>query len=251
MKAVQQPWFETQRIRAGLYCITEPWYTRENRANLWLIKGRDADLLIDTGLGVSSLSSYLAGLLDKPLKVVASHVHFDHSGSCHEFGEVYIHRNEHEALCSGDQDLILSAPRYNFVADSDFHAIPYPRFSAGNYEVRACPHAQALQHGDIIDLGDRAFDVMHLPGHSSGSIGLYDERNRQFFSGDVVYDGQLLDELEDSVIDDYLDSMQRLLQLPADEVRPGHYHSFDRRRLTELVRNYIDTRRAPLCPSEK
>jgi hypothetical protein len=65
VKAVQQPWFQTERIRDDLYCITEPHYTRENRANLWLIKGRD------TGLGVSSLKLYLADLLDKPLKVVA------------------------------------------------------------------------------------------------------------------------------------------------------------------------------------
>ena len=49
MKNVQQPWFETQRIRDDLFCITEPLYTWENRANLWLVKGRDADLLIDTG----------------------------------------------------------------------------------------------------------------------------------------------------------------------------------------------------------
>jgi glyoxylase-like metal-dependent hydrolase (beta-lactamase superfamily II) len=80
MKAVQQTWFQTQHIRDDLYCITEPHYTWENRANLWFIKGRDSDLLIDTGLGVSSLKLYLADLLDKPLKVVASHVHFDHSG---------------------------------------------------------------------------------------------------------------------------------------------------------------------------
>src|SRR6056300_1378913 len=125
MKNLQQPWFETERIGADLYCITEPFYTWENRANLWLIKGRDADLLIDTGLGVSSLKRHLAGLLDKPLKVVASHVHFDHSGGCHEFDEVYIHQNEHEALRSGDQHLILSAPRYGFVPDSYFDAIPY------------------------------------------------------------------------------------------------------------------------------
>jgi glyoxylase-like metal-dependent hydrolase (beta-lactamase superfamily II) len=92
---------------------------------------------------------------------------------------------------------------------------------------------------------------LHLPGHSSGSIGLLDTRTRQFFSGDVVYDGQLLDELEDSAIDDYLDSMARLLQLETDEVRPGHYASFDRRRLRELVRGYLDTRKAPRCPSEK
>ena len=251
MKAVQQPWFETQRIRDDLYCITEPFYCWENRANLWLIKGRDADLLIDTGLGVSSLKLYLAELLDKPLKVVASHVHFDHSGSCHEFDQVYIHHNEHHALCTGDAQLILSAADLGCVPERDFDAIPYQGFSASDYEVRACPHAQTLAHGDIIDLGDRAFEVMHLPGHSSGSIGLYDARRQQFFSGDVVYDGQLLDDLEDSVVEDYLVTMEQLLQLRTDEVRPGHYQSFDRRRLTELVRQYIDTRKAPLCPGER
>ena len=46
MKAVQEPWFETERIRDDLYCITEPYYTWDNRANLWLIRGRDADLLV-------------------------------------------------------------------------------------------------------------------------------------------------------------------------------------------------------------
>jgi len=92
---------------------------------------------------------------------------------------------------------------------------------------------------------------MHLPGHSSGSIGLYDARRQQFFSGDVVYDGQLLDDLEDSVVEDYLVTMEQLLHLKTDEVRPGHYRSFDRRRLKELVTKYIDTRKAPLCPSEK
>jgi len=251
MKQVQQPWFATQRIRDDLYCITEPLYTWENRANLWLIKGRDADLLIDTGLGVSSLKLYLADLLDKPLKVVASHVHFDHSGSCHEFDQVYIHQNEHQALCSGDQQMILSAPEIGFVPDSDLESIPYQGFSACDYEVKACPQAQALQHGDVIDLGNRAFEIMHLPGHSSGSIGLYDASSQQFFSGDVVYDGHLLDDLQDSVISEYLDSMERLLQLKTNEVCPGHYHCFDRRRLHELVKQYIDTRKAPVCPSEK
>ena len=39
MKQIQQPWFATQRIRDDLYCITEPLYTWENRANLWLDQG--------------------------------------------------------------------------------------------------------------------------------------------------------------------------------------------------------------------
>lgn len=251
MKSVRQPWFQADRVQDDLYCITEPYYTWENRANLWLVKGRDSDLLIDTGLGVSSLKLYLSELLDKPLKVVASHVHFDHSGNCHEFEQVFIHQNELQALRSGDPRLILSAPELGFVPDSDFESIPYQGFSASRYEVRACPHAQAVEHGDVIDLGNKAFEVLHLPGHSSGSIGLYNSRDQSFFSGDVVYDGELLDDLEDSIVDDYVVSMEQLLQLKIEEVRPGHYHSFDRRRLQELVARYIEGHKAPICPSER
>jgi glyoxylase-like metal-dependent hydrolase (beta-lactamase superfamily II) len=249
-KAVAEKWFSTERIRDGLYCITEPHYTWVNRANIWLVRGRDADMLIDTGMGVSSLRLYLADMLDKPLKVVATHVHFDHSAGCHEFAQVFIHQNEHQALCEGDSRLILSVPELGFIPEKDFECLPYEGFSASDYEVRACPHATAIRHGDIIDLGDQAFEVLHLPGHSSGSVGLYNHKTGQFFSGDVVYDGELLDQLEDSVVDDYIASMEKLLDLETDEVRPGHYGSLDRHQLRQLVGQYINEKKAPRCPGD-
>jgi len=249
-KTVAESWFHIDRITDGLYRITEPHYTWENRANIWLVKGRDADMLVDTGMGVSSLKLYLADVLDKPLKVVASHVHFDHSAGCHEFDDVYIHANEHQALIEGDPRLILSDPKLGFIPEKDFEQLPYEGFTADDYTVTACPQANSISHGDVIDLGDRAFEVIHLPGHSSGSIGLYDAGRGQFFSGDVVYDGELLDQLEDSVIEEYIVTMEKLLELPADEVRPGHYASFDRAKMKELVLQYIDEKKAPRCPSE-
>lgn len=243
-------WFQTERIRDDLFCITEAHYSPAMRANIWLVKGRDAYLMIDTGLGVSSLKQYLADAIDKPLKVVASHVHFDHSGSCHEFEDVCIHSNELQALRDADQRQIMSAPDFGWINLEEFAELPYAGFGADNYVVPACPQAQGLEHGDVIDLGDKAFEVLHLPGHSSGSIGLFDRMSGRLFSGDVVYDGELLDELEDSVVDDYVDSMQKLLQLSADEVRPGHYQSFDRRRLRELVTLYLESKQAPPCPAD-
>lgn len=251
MSAVAEHWFKHNRIRDDLFLIIEPHYHWFSRANIWLVRGRDADLLVDTGLGVSSLKLYLANLLDKPLKVVASHVHFDHAGSCHEFEQVYIHSNEFDALGGGDQDLMLATPQHEFLRQTDFEQLPYEGFSASEYAVKACPQANMLHHGDIIDLGDKAFEVFHLPGHSPGSIGLYERKSGQLFSGDVVYDGELLDQLSASVIDDYLSSMARLLDLDVEEVHAGHYRSFDRRYLHKLVRDYIDTRQAPLCPSEQ
>ena len=245
-----EPWFQTEQINDDLYLITEARYSPAMRANIWLIKGRDAYAMIDTGLGVSRLKLYLAEVIDKPLKVIASHVHFDHSGSCHEFDEVFIHNNELAALREGDQQQIMSAPQYGWIDLNDFTELPYEGFGADNYVVQACPQAQGIKHGDVIDLGDKALEVMHLPGHSSGSVGLLDRKGARLFSRDVVYDGELLDELDDSVIDDYITTMQQLMQLETDEVRPGHYQSFDRRRLRELVTLYLESKKAPICPAD-
>ena len=249
MKLVRRPWFTKEKIRDDLFRITEPYYHYRSRSNIWLVLGRDSNLLIDTGLGLSSLRRYLARFLDKPLTVIATHVHFDHSGGCSEFDRVYIHENEIATLRDPDQELTLTDRKLGFVAEDDFLCVPHDSFDVGKYRLVACPHAQPLVDGDIIDLGDKSFRVLHLPGHSSGSVGLYQRGGREFFSGDVVYDGTLLDQLSDSVVSDYVTSMESLLRLQIETVRPGHYHCFSGNRLRRLATSYIRQKEAPKCPS--
>jgi glyoxylase-like metal-dependent hydrolase (beta-lactamase superfamily II) len=77
-----------------------------------------------------------------------------------------------------------------------------------------------VDEGDEIDLGDRTFRVLHLPGHTPGEIGLWEEATRTLFSGDCVYEsGVLLDELPESSIADYVRSMRRLARSRADRAR--------------------------------
>jgi glyoxylase-like metal-dependent hydrolase (beta-lactamase superfamily II) len=111
-------------------------------------------------------------------------------------------------------------------------------------EIEGAPATRILEDGDIVDTGDRAFEVLHLPGHSPGSIGLWEASTGILFSGDAVYDGPLLDELEGSNIDDYVKTMERLRDLPVTVVHGGHEASFDRDRLVEICDDYIG-RRAP------
>ena len=59
------------------------------------------------------------------------------------------------------------------------------------------------------------------------------------FSGDAVYDGPLLDNLEDSSIDDYIVTMERLRVLPVSVVHGGHDPSFGRDRLIEICDTYL------------
>ena len=63
-----------------------------------------------------------------------------------------------------------------------------------------------------------------------------------FFSGDAVYDGPLLDELDGSDITAYVATMKRLRELPVTVVHGGHEPSFGRARLVELCDAYLATR---------
>ena len=119
-------------------------------------------------------------------------------------------------------------------------AVPDPSYDVAAYHLRPVDVTRSLEDGDLIDLGDRVLRVLHLPGHSPGSICLYDEAGRTLFSGDVVYDGGLLDDIDGSDRTDYLASMARLLELDVDLVHPGHGPSFDGDRLVTIANDYVD-----------
>ena len=97
-----------------------------------------------------------------------------------------------------------------------------------SYCVLPAPATRTVEEGDVIDLGDRRFEVLHLPGHSPGSIGLWEAESGVLFSGDAIYDGPLLDELPGSDIPIYVATMKRLRRAagqrrpcrPRPELRP-------------------------------
>lgn len=244
-KRICGSWFTTKKINDWLYSITEPHYHWFDRPNMWLIKGRDQDLLVDTGLGVASLRQHIAGLIDKPLLAIASHIHYDHAGGIHEFERCAIHEAEAQALRDGNAYEALSCR----VHQDHFDFLPYSGFKAENYVFTAAEPTQILREGDILDLGDRAFEVLHLPGHSAGCIALYDHRSQALFSGDVIYDGDLLDELHCSDIPTYIQTYERLQKLFVDIVYPGHYPTFGRKRYLQILAEYLDQRRQTGCPS--
>ena len=106
------------------------------------------------------------------------------------------------------------------------------------------PVTDALADGDTIDLGDRVFEVVHLPGHTPGSAALFDHDSGVLFTGDVLYDGELLDELPESSIDDYVASMRRLLDLDVTMAYAGHEQPLTRDDVQRLGTAYLTHRTA-------
>lgn len=126
-----------------------------NSASVYLIEGDDRCLVVDTGFPADSFLQFVRQHTEKPLLLFLTHGHPDHSGNVGAFDTVY-----------------MSA--------ADRHMIPDFRGQIVD-----------VSHGFVFELGQRALRVVELSGHTAGSLGLLDERNRMLFCGDAIGSGEL------------------------------------------------------------
>ncbi|MER8882383.1 MBL fold metallo-hydrolase [Mesorhizobium sp. M0678] len=236
-------WYETIRMGDGVTLIHEPWIKPFFRCNIWHVRGRDRDLLFDTGLGHFSLRRHVPLVTERKLTCVASHTHFDHIGCHHEFPDRCVHPAEAEILADPRNEWTV-ADRY--ATDEMFDGMPQG-WDTKRYQILPAPAGRLLEQGDIVDLGDRAFEVIHTPGHSPGGIALYENRTGILFSGDIIYDGPLIDDVYHSDIDDYVETLLRMRDLDVSVVHGGHFPSFGKVRYRQLVDEYLAQKRQAGC----
>jgi glyoxylase-like metal-dependent hydrolase (beta-lactamase superfamily II) len=248
---IAERWFEIRRVDDAITLLTEPHLHPVWQSNIWHVRGRDRDLLVDAGMGIGDLAAALAPLVSKPVIAVATHRHADHMGGLHQFDIRLAHPADAPQIAAPDQFASLIAADYppeflkHFqtdgqpVAEELIDAYPSAEYDPRTYTVRPAPATATIDEGDAVDLGDRAFTVLHLPGHTPGSIGLWESATGTLFSGDAVYDGPLYDFLPESNIGDYIATMRRLRTLPANVVHGGHDGSFGRERLVQIADEYL------------
>lgn len=239
--ATPETWYETTRLEDGVTHIHEPFIKAFYRCNVWHVRGRDKDMLVDSGMGVVSLREQVPKVAERSCVAVASHTHFDHIGCHHEFAERVVHKDEADLMANPTRAGTLADP---YVTDDIFTVLPPAPYSSTEYNVTAAPATRLVGDGDVIDLGDRHFEVMHTPGHSPGEIMLWEAASGILFSGDTVYDGPLIDDAYHSDIAAYVVSMKRILDLPVRLVHGGHFPSFGGERYRALIRGYLEAKGA-------
>jgi len=238
-----QDWYETIRFGDDVTLIHEPWIKPFFRCNMWHVRGRDRDLLFDSGLGHFSLRQHIPLVTERALTCVASHTHFDHIGNHHEFPTCCVHHAE-AAILADPRNEWTCADRY--ATDDMFDRQP-EGWDQKKYQVKPAKAERILHHGDVIDLGDRAFEVMHTPGHSPGGIGLFEKQTAIFLSGDIIYDGPLIDDAYHSQINEYVATLERLKTLRVSVVHGGHFPSFGPVRLRQLIDEYLAGKHVAGC----
>jgi glyoxylase-like metal-dependent hydrolase (beta-lactamase superfamily II) len=232
-------WFRKRRLTSALTVYDEPLVHPFFRANMFHLVGRDCDLVVDTGMGLARLSDALDAVAGKPIVAVATHIHVDHVGSLHEFAERAGPRYSAAAFATMD-DAVTYADQFRRI-EQPVAETPDVNWKVEAYQLQAAPLTRLLGEGDVVDLGDRRFRVLHLPGHSPDSIALLDGRDGLFFSGDAIYDDQLVDDLPDSDRVAYRTTMQRIADLPVRIACGGHGEAFGRERMREIARRYVET----------
>ncbi|MEM1360287.1 MAG: MBL fold metallo-hydrolase [Pseudomonadota bacterium] len=233
-RARPEDWWRLTSMGDGVTLIDEPHILEFYRCNCWHIRGSEEDLLIDSGMGVVSLRDWVPLVNERPLTAVASHTHFDHIGCHHEFETRAVHRAEADLLALPERRAILADP---YVTDAIFTTLPPEPYRSETYEVLPAPATQIVEDGDIFAIDDRRFEVIHTPGHSPGGIALWETDAGILFSGDIVYNGPLVEDTYHSDAADYVASMRRLRDLPVRVVHGGHFPSYS----GDALRDQIDT----------
>lgn len=179
--------------------------------NSFLIKDRTW-LLVDVGTqrNAENLVRLITkeGGLDKVKKVLLTHTHYDHAGGAARMRElthadIFVHPLEGRRISSGDMS----------VASACFSNESIKKFDWS-----------PLEEGKVIDTGSAEFEVLHLPGHSEGSVGFWEKASRSLIIGDTVFaDGGIgRYDLPSGNLGELKSSIERISKLGVRNLYPGH-----------------------------
>jgi len=175
-------------------------------SNIYLI----GDTAVDAGTGFNFTRMYtfletLKIPAESIKQVINTHCHFDHVGGDGFFPEasIAIHEIEAPVLEQADPERSIT----------DF------------FDGKLSPKEveKWLQEGDELTIGNHIFKVLHTPGHSPGSVCLYDEKAKLLISGDTVFsNGVGRTDLPGGDKTQLIESLTRLSSLAVEKILPGH-----------------------------
>ncbi len=214
-------WYEIVKIHEKLYKISEDKHWE--KTNMYYFIGEERNLLIDTGTGIFPLKHILEEIDVKPIDVVLTHAHWDHLGNVHEFENVYVHSDDMEWVIKG-----LPLP--------DEQVIDMMTKNVKEEYLRGfkLPPLKHCSPKNIEEFEFENLEFVHTPGHSPGSLCIYDKDNRALFSGDTIYEGTIYCHFESTNPVKLDESVQKLNKLKVARIYPGHYHMLDSKVILSL-----------------
>ena len=176
--------------------------------NVYLVLD-ERPILVDAGMMAGPTLKNIKKYIDpqKIETIVLTHCHHDHSGAAPEIQEVTgakLLLSEKEVGCVGDD---LTTVSYLFGQEAPLYKV----------DGTVC-------NGMILDIGKWKLEVLETPGHSEGSICLYERTEKVLFSGDTVFpDGNIgRTDMYGGDTVKLIKSIEKLTGLDVKTLYPGH-----------------------------
>jgi glyoxylase-like metal-dependent hydrolase (beta-lactamase superfamily II) len=223
--------FIKDQLEPNAWKIHEPWFAEH--ANLYVIRGSEKTLLIDAGLGLEHLPTWLKTQGIFPDMVVITHAHFDHCGGLHQFPSDRIFLTKTQAANLRRPELWgLDYLKSDQMAPACGHA-----GRVKNYRP-IVPNAWNIL-GDAVDLGDCKLSVVDSPGHTDDSIVFFEKKAGWLFSGDVFYRGELYGGFPSTNVPEWESSLATINGFSPRTVFPGHNEPIAANRLPAVMRDSL------------
>lgn len=170
------------------------WRIENGGVRAFLFEGAAKAMLVDTGFGNIPMKAIVTQLTSLPVFVVNTHADRDHTGCNGEFDKIYMNLSDKERYINnlpegGDPEKVLP-----------------------------------LSEGGIIDLGIWKFEVIFTPGHTPGSIMLFEREKHFLISGDSIQNGMMYMFGEGRNVSELIASLEKIETMSKDiqTIYPSH-----------------------------
>lgn len=179
----------------------------------YLVLGEDKAALIDTGMGIGSLKAVIEKITALPIIVINTHCHPDHAGGNYEFAPALINPT--------DLDVFQRMATLEFRQEDVAHMPNGAEFVP--HLLPTGPEPVGVKDGEVIDLGGRQLHLIFTPGHTHGSLCVYEPATGILFTGDNVQaNTTALKEWNSTTVEEFAESMEKLSKLNVTRILGGH-----------------------------
>lgn len=224
MNTAAGDYYRVTKIGDGRYRIYDPMGVFTD-----LFVGSERALLWDTAYGFRDLRSVVKGLTELPLYIVNSHGHIDHACGNYQFDEpIYIHPadisviKEHHGEYRKKLAVKMAENALDFFTGEPVNAIDQD-FDVNAYLGRTIGNLVEVREGDVFDLGGMHLEVIEVPGHTPGSIGLLYREEKIFYAADSMNDDFWLFMKEACPLSVYRQTLKKAWDLDFDTLVISHF----------------------------
>ncbi|MBB6214399.1 glyoxylase-like metal-dependent hydrolase (beta-lactamase superfamily II) [Anaerosolibacter carboniphilus] len=223
--------------------------------NSYIIVSEDRNLIIDTGFNIEICRDALMkgvqelGIDLKKTNLLITHLHSDHSGLAaalnQEGVKVYagaIDGNMINEMTKREYWEKFEA--YNTLFGLGKDGISFEEHPGYKYSPKKPIDFDSLREGDILDLGEYVFQVVDIPGHTPGHIGLYERKHKLFFGGDHILD-KITPNIafwgfDQDILSVYFNSLKKVYGYDIDYLFTAHRNVLrdHKRRIDELLQHH-------------